>query len=87
MLLIYIFEKIVVELTSDLILILLHVLVFPSPGFVEFKISNMRWRNKIRLSCVLFLMSSFIGMQVKRLTDNAIVPTRGSMYAAGMNSD
>ena len=26
-------------------------------------------------------------MQVKRLTDNAIVPTRGSKYAAGISID
>jgi len=44
-------------------------------------------RNKLLLFYLLAVMSSFLAMQVKRLTDNAIVPTRGSKYAAGISID
>jgi len=44
-------------------------------------------RNKLLLFYLSAVMSSFMAMQVKRLTDNAIVPTRGSKYAAGISID
>jgi hypothetical protein len=44
-------------------------------------------RNKPLLFYLSAVMSSFMAMQVKRLTDNAIVPTRGSKYAAGIGID